>query len=496
MDLESDSLEPVAPFELLTLTESVINAAPLQPLIPEISQFSPPSSTLTPLPSSGLISQSVELINTMFSAEETAISSSERGTTPLDVLENAAALFSPPPAYPPVEPPMFMEAMPMFCARVREASSSLYRLDAGRVGGMGAEEEEPGVVLEAYATGSLSLDVENGSCHFPLDSIATLVSPKKHTTTLHLPLPHADPVPFIHRSVSSPVFAASIREHPINADDSDATIILNGNTPAKPKKRKAVTTSLQLPEAEPPAVLPRFQWFQGKGMVKVHVLIKNVCPMNMKLKCNGRDLEVRCSTDNAPFPPTKPLNPPRDMVDYHLPLRLAHRVHPEPEFIRYSPSRIEVHYRKVKPYIEWASLWKNPAAASATASWSDSGVMDVETSSDSDEVDEEDEDEDMERPAKRFMNGEIAHAGEKIPLPPLPEIPGPLTMKVSSPLHPAHFTLGLNEPDSDQTPSTSFPVETSAECAMSTTVAIVVSEWNTNDNESVVSTTSETHETE
>lgn len=146
--------------------------------------------------------------------------------------------------------------------------------------------------------------------------------------------PHVETTTSMHRSLSSPVFGTSSQNFSEAADDSNATIIINGQSGKKAKKRKCFLANLKFPEAEPPAIRPRFQWYQGKGVVRVHLLIKNVLPCDMKIACTGRNLEFRCKADNCPYPPTRPEVPPRVLIEYHLPLRLQHRLHSEPEFVR------------------------------------------------------------------------------------------------------------------------------------------------------------------
>lgn len=69
---------------------------------------------------------------------------------------------------------------------------------------------------------------------------------------------------------------------------------------------------------------------------------------------------------------------------------------------------MEVHYRKVKPSVEWSGLWKSlqddgKDAVELSDRKPANGIDD--SSSDSCGPDDSDDDDEMSRPTKRFMNG-------------------------------------------------------------------------------------------
>ena len=135
------------------------------------------------------------------------------------------------------------------------------------------------------------------------------------------------------------------------------------------------------------------------GLIESKVLNKEI--IILRFTCNGRDMEFRAKADNCPYPPTLPENPTRPLIDYHLPFRLTHRVYTEPEFSRISPSRIEIHFKKVKPFVEWAALWKIP---SGIALKNDRDPMAESSEDDESEEHSEEEENSPIRPSKRSVN--------------------------------------------------------------------------------------------
>ncbi|GAU91908.1 hypothetical protein RvY_04075 [Ramazzottius varieornatus] len=220
-----------------------------------------------------------------------------------------------------------------------------------------------------------------------------------------------------HRSISSPLSTSAPAYFEDNVPSMSSSVsetvrvALTERKEENARKRKklVLSTNVKFPEATLPAIRPRFQWYQAKGVIRVHLLIRNVLPTNFSFECNGRDLEFRVKADNCPYPPTRPQNPPRPLIDYHLPLRLTHRVYVEPEFSRISPSRVEIHFKKVKPFVEWAALWKIPSVGGEKP---EKNPMD-ETSEEADSGEDSEEEENSPiRPSKRFVNGPSVPVGE------------------------------------------------------------------------------------
>ncbi|OQV25515.1 hypothetical protein BV898_00455 [Hypsibius exemplaris] len=403
VDNACDQTEPVRPFELLSLTEAELTSTTtttttttaISTLDATVSSdFSSATTTTTTvvIPDFGVISQSVNLLSTGSSLDD-AIS------TVIDMGEHCNGGSNASVVTPLLTVVQSLSSLSDFC--LDEPATNVPPAISN------SQSIPPLESFIQFCQLAEKTTLENLQTRPPGSAAGEESAPNRETPGGNTVLP------FIHRSVSSPIFGSSTRNLTADSEtDSRDSSIISGKSEKKSKRRKTLIACF--PEAEPPAVRPRFQWYQAKGVVRIHIMVKNLLPKDFSLMCNGRDLVFRCKADGSPYPPTRPETTPRPMIEYHLPLRLPHRIWPEPEFSRISPTLVEMYFRKVKPLVVWSRLWKNSSQGRCGA-WGD---LDPETVSSSgsdedDEDDESDDENDQGRPAKRFMNGPDTAADSK-----------------------------------------------------------------------------------